>query len=1056
MAEPLSSLIRPDLGLVLPSFERLAPPPPDNLVAAEIESRTAPGDVVIDLHGRGGWIARSAVDRVRRAYSYESTALTKLLADLVLRPPDLRHFDATLNALTAQGHGQIGLRQAIDELYQSHCPGCGRTIVVDEFIWDGDAPAPFRKSYRCAVCRDQTGGGEQRSTPTDADDVARATAVAPGGRFLDVLRGRFPVLPDQPDLADQVLGLYTPRNQFALEALVHGVERDLRAAPIDAALRLAVVHTLLAASRLNGYPGRVAALRIRDGHVKLPGGRQWREHNPWHLFEEGCRLVRAFSQRVAANADRAVQARFGDDLLALLDGSSNVVVRRASPTSLADAPSLPGTRTGSRFDGRTRVRLVLTQPPMRWTAENLAFAYLATSIAMGAEAAATLPLEGLAGPPPRNEWGWDAAALRRSMAAVRPVLADDAKAVLLLDRSGPGGLVSGVLGGVGAGYHLVSALLAEVGDQMTGTLEFVPPGGLAPDDPRARSASGADRKPFQLTAVERAVTEVAVGVLQARGEPARFERLLGEVLVGLDRLGHLRRLVGTRTFAETEARAERSAAAVGLLSQRPAAVVAGSRNGSGPSTAASHAESGTEETPSPAGDPTDRADTATPAPADAARADADAARADADDPARADAATPAPADALAATDARATDADARDRIADPAGQAHAAADAATDAVTPALADADAARVDGADAHGRVDVDAPTSLPLGDAPGDLDGGPTDVRPIEDRAAEEDAGEPADADAELVAAGRVPTSALGARSATDHVGLLLELVLGELSRPDHPRLVELEPGRWWLRDPTDIAAARLPLSDRLEWAVFSLLSTGGSLTEASFFDRVARMFNGHDTPDHELVQACLESYRDPLSDGRLTTAEDLQARAAEHGRLVGLLAEYGHRLGLRCWIGRREQRRRYDDGFLGDLLSEQEQRVYLPLVAAGDPEALEAIDCIWYLRGKATLLWEVETTGMLAETILRRGRRIPTEEHLVRFLVIPPERAELVRLKLSRSPVLRQVIREDNWHIIKSDHLRHLAEREGADLEWLEPILGLDPEIERQGQQLALFG
>ena len=43
--------------------------------------------------------------------------------------------------------------------------------------------------------------------------------------------------------------------------------------------------------------------------------------------------------------------------------------------------------------------------------------------------------------------------------------------------------------------------------------------------------------------VARTVTDTAVAILQARGEPARYERLLGEILVGLDRAGHLRRLV---------------------------------------------------------------------------------------------------------------------------------------------------------------------------------------------------------------------------------------------------------------------------------------------------------------------------------------------------------------------------------------------------------------------------------------------------------------------------------------------------------------------------------
>jgi hypothetical protein len=70
---------------------------------------------------------------------------------------------------------------------------------------------------------------------------------------------------------------------------------------------------------------------------------------------------------------------------------------------------------------------------------------------------------------------------------------------------------------------------------------------------------------FRLADVEKAVTDIAVEVLSARGEPARGERLLGEILVGLDRTGDLRRLTGTKTFAESEARGERALDALGSM-----------------------------------------------------------------------------------------------------------------------------------------------------------------------------------------------------------------------------------------------------------------------------------------------------------------------------------------------------------------------------------------------------------------------------------------------------------------------------------------------------------
>jgi hypothetical protein len=219
----------------------------------------------------------------------------------------------------------------------------------------------------------------------------------------------------------------------------------------------------------------------------------------------------------------------------------------------------------------------------------------------------------------------------------------------------------------------------------------------------------------------------------------------------------------------------------------------------------------------------------------------------------------------------------------------------------------------------------------------------------------------------------------------------------------------------------------------------------------------MFSGHDTPDTDLVRAVLESYRDPESaQVRLRPQDALTDRYIEHGELVGLLVDYGHRLGLRCHVSPKERRRAFGEGTVGDMLSEEEERAYMPLVASGDPQTLEAIDCIWYLRGKATFMFEVEWTAMLTDALLRRGPRIPASDTVVRFLVVPPERAELVRFKLARSPLLRSALDEQNWHVLKSDHFRRLVARDEAGLDQLGPVLGLDPEIEREAEQLALFG
>jgi len=251
--------------------------------------------------------------------------------------------------------------------------------------------------------------------------------------------------------------------------------------------------------------------------------------------------------------------------------------------------------------------------------------------------------------------------------------------------------------------------------------------------------------------------------------------------------------------------------------------------------------------------------------------------------------------------------------------------------------------------------------------------------------------------------------------------------------------------------------VPLSDRVEWAVYGLLSTAGQLSEPAFYERVAGMFAGHDLPDEALVRACLASYRSPAStpDG-LVTREDVRGRTAEHTELLARLANGGHRLGMSVWIGRREQGRRLGDRLLRDYLDERERGAFLPSIVRARTEDLEQIDCIWYVRHRGAFLFEVEWTAMLGDVLLRRHSRIAPDDALVRFLVIPAERTELVRYRLSTSPLLRDALEVGGWHIVKWPHLRSWLARDPLSLGDLEPYLGLDPLASLRGEQIPQEG
>jgi len=288
------------------------------------------------------------------------------------------------------------------------------------------------------------------------------------------------------------------------------------------------------------------------------------------------------------------------------------------------------------------------------------------------------------------------------------------------------------------------------------------------------------------------------------------------------------------------------------------------------------------------------------------------------------------------------------------------------------------------------------------------------------------------------------------------LLATLLREELAREDHPSLVRIgdaDRPLWWLRKPE---LSEAPLADRVEWATFSILTTAGRLDENGFLERIYALFPGLDAPDEELVRACLAAYAAVGEKGQLRIEEELARRQDDHVRIIGTLVDYGHRLGLRSWAGRHVHDRQYAGATLLERLRDDERRAYLPLIVRAPAETLAAIDAIWYVRGRMAFMFDVEWTAMLGEIILRRGRQIEPTDQQARFCVFPGERTELLRLKLDRSPWLRAEVSRQNWHFLKWQHLEALAARDGASLDWLEPVLGLDPLIERGGEQLTMFG
>ena len=262
---------------------------------------------------------------------------------------------------------------------------------------------------------------------------------------------------------------------------------------------------------------------------------------------------------------------------------------------------------------------------------------------------------------------------------------------------------------------------------------------------------------------------------------------------------------------------------------------------------------------------------------------------------------------------------------------------------------------------------------------------------------------------------------------------------------------------LAEPVDTT----PLDDRVEWAVWGLLSSARDVETRALLRRSYGLFRGIETPDRELVERCIAAYGRQGDDGRwrLRDEDGLVRRQADQTLLAAQLVDVGRRLGFKVHVGRDLERRALPEGLadrgavLADLLTEAERAARVAQLTRQTADALEYVDVLWHDRGRMVFCWQLEWTARLHRSVAGIGESIPDEDRVFRFLAIADERRPLAEVKLRRSPALADLVRRRAWRFVKWGPLRSWATRPEAGLDGLEAVLGLEPAVEQMGQQLA---
>ncbi len=219
--------------------------------------------------------------------------------------------------------------------------------------------------------------------------------------------------------------------------------------------------------------------------------------------------------------------------------------------------------------------------------------------------------------------------------------------------------------------------------------------------------------------------------------------------------------------------------------------------------------------------------------------------------------------------------------------------------------------------------------------------------------------------------------------------------------------------WPSHPAEVAA---PLGDRVEATVAEILRETLMLRREDCEDAVYHRFPGLQTPERDLVQACLESYAQEASPGwiRLRDEDQPERVRLAVAEFVAELETLGQRMGVQ--------------------------------VAVDKPP----YHVVWVADGALHAFLFAPTA--VVHTLAALG---PADENMARYLVVPECRVALLRLKLRRSPIYGRILQQGGWTIVRRPFLQALLKQPAVDIHALKQVVGLDPIVEKGEAQIPLF-
>jgi hypothetical protein len=209
------------------------------------------------------------------------------------------------------------------------------------------------------------------------------------------------------------------------------------------------------------------------------------------------------------------------------------------------------------------------------------------------------------------------------------------------------------------------------------------------------------------------------------------------------------------------------------------------------------------------------------------------------------------------------------------------------------------------------------------------------------------------------------------------------------------------QWWPVKPMNLA---IPLSDRVENAIFDLLQKKKTVTLSEVDREICLKYRGISTPSLELIRICLESYAEPAQDNNdiftLRSKDEVLNRAEEISKTINTLQFLAVKFGYRT----------ENDNPL--TWHDKEGRIIQKFFIIGNGIFSPLLD--------------------------------PMEKDLISksIIIFPASRSRLILHKLRNNAFWQSQI-DQGWRFLKMRHVRKIAQHEDITPALWEDLLNTDP-------------